>query len=288
MTWQLGSCNLRHLLILHTVQRDAPPSINLEMVASALAAAPSVCIRTPSGARQIRRASGRNARVARVRPEPRPRSDSTVSSDTITRNRPQRAIPAVISAAVAPQKVLIVNTNGGGHANIGFWLAKTLAAQGVPAKETSVSCQADIRYQGQGLQLTVDFDLKDLKKGDLSIIGDPFDEMHKQLFTFALDSDKEIVNLRAVAQGKSAEIEARKLPKSGSRNPVNAAKLGTTTVFMDGKDREATLYQRDQLKAGNKIEGPAVVLEMDSTTVILAGHTGNVDEFGNILIAPTA
>ena len=165
---------------------------------------------------------------------------------------------------------------------------KTLAQQGVPAKECSVSCQADIRYQGQGLQLTVDFDLKALKKGGLGIIGDPFDEMHKQLFTFALDSDKEIVNLRAVAQGKSAEIEARKLPKSGSRTPVNAAKLGNTTVFMDGKDMDATLYQRDKLKAGNKIEGPAVVLEMDSTTVILAGHTGNVDEFGNILIAPTS
>lgn len=165
---------------------------------------------------------------------------------------------------------------------------KTLAQQGVPDKECSVSCQADIRYQGQGLQLTVDFDLKALKKGDLAIIGDPFDEMHKQLFTFALDSDKEIVNLRAVAQGKSAEIEARKLPKSGSRTPVNAAKLGNTTVFMDGKDMEATLYQRDKLKAGNKLEGPAVVLEMDSTTVILAGHTGNVDEFGNILIAPTS
>ena len=165
---------------------------------------------------------------------------------------------------------------------------KTLAQQGVPDKECSVSCQADIRYQGQGLQLTVDFDLKALKKGDLAIIGDPFDEMHKQLFTFALDSDKEIVNLRAVAQGKSAEIEARKLPKSGSRTAVNAAKLGNTTVFMDGKDMEATLYQRDKLKAGNKLEGPAVVLEMDSTTVILAGHTGNVDEFGNILIAPTS
>ncbi|MCH1491415.1 MAG: hydantoinase/oxoprolinase family protein [Luminiphilus sp.] len=165
---------------------------------------------------------------------------------------------------------------------------KTLDQQGVPAKEITVSCQADIRYQGQGLQLTVDFDLKSLKKGGLSVIGDPFDEMHKQLFTFALDSDKEIVNLRAVAQGKSAEIEARKLPKSGSRTPIKAAKLGTTTVFMDGKDMEASLYDRSKLKAGNKIEGPAVVLEMDSTTVILSGHTGNVDEFGNILIAPTS
>jgi len=165
---------------------------------------------------------------------------------------------------------------------------KTLHKQGVPPKECTVACQADIRYQGQGLQLTVDFDLKALKKGDLSVIGDPFDEMHKQLFTFALDSDKEIVNLRAVAQGKSAEIEARRLPKSGSRTPAAAAVIGKSTVFMEGKDMQATLYRRDKLKAGNKIEGPAIVLEMDSTSVILSGHTGNVDQFGNILIAPSA
>jgi N-methylhydantoinase A len=57
---------------------------------------------------------------------------------------------------------------------------------------------------------------------------------------------------------------------------------------MDGKDMEANLYRRDKLKAGNKIDGPAIVLEMDSTTVILSGHTGNVDKFGNILIAPSA
>jgi N-methylhydantoinase A len=57
---------------------------------------------------------------------------------------------------------------------------------------------------------------------------------------------------------------------------------------MDGKNMEANLYRRDQLKAGNKIDGPAIVLEMDSTTVILSGHAGNVDKFGNILIAPSA
>ena len=165
---------------------------------------------------------------------------------------------------------------------------KTLTQQGVPAKECTVSCQADIRYKGQGLQLTVDFELKALKKGGLSVIGDPFDEMHKQLFTFALESDKEIVNLRAVAQGKSAEIEARRLPKSGSRNPAATAAIGKSVVFMDGKDMEATLYRRDKLKAGNKIEGPAIILEMDSTSVILNGCTGNVDKFGNILIAPNA
>ncbi len=81
----------------------------------------------------------------------------------------------------------------------------------------SVTYQADIRYSGQGLTLTVDFDLKKLKSKGLSVIGDPFDDMHRQLFTFALDADKEIVNVRAVAQGKSAEIDAKKVTGSGSR-----------------------------------------------------------------------
>ena len=165
---------------------------------------------------------------------------------------------------------------------------KTLEKEGVPKAHRSVTYQADIRYQGQGLQLTVDFDIKKLKSKGLSVIGDPFDEMHRQLFTFALDADKEIVNLRAVAQGKSAEIEPRQVSGSGSRTPAAAAKIGTSKVFMEGKDMEANLYRRDKLKAGNKIEGPAIVLEMDSTTVILSGHTGNVDKFGNILIAPSA
>ena len=165
---------------------------------------------------------------------------------------------------------------------------KTLEKEGVPKAHRSVTYQADIRYQGQGLQLTVDFDVKKLKSKGLSVIGDPFDEMHRQLFTFALDADKEIVNLRAVAQGKSAEIEPRQVSGSGSRTPAAAAKIGTSKVFMEGKDMEANLYRRDKLKAGNKIEGPAIVLEMDSTTVILSGHTGNVDKFGNILIAPSA
>ena len=103
MTWQLGSCNLRHLLILHTFNAtrhlDQPRNGRLRPRRCS-----QRCIRTPSGARQIRRASGRNARVAGCVPNLAPRSDSTVSSDTITRNRPQRAPPAVISAAVAPKR----------------------------------------------------------------------------------------------------------------------------------------------------------------------------------------
>ncbi|MEM8982745.1 MAG: hydantoinase/oxoprolinase family protein [Pseudomonadota bacterium] len=163
---------------------------------------------------------------------------------------------------------------------------KTLEKEGVAAKDRTVTYQVDIRYHGQGLQLSVDFSLADLKKKGLDVIGDQFDDMHKQLFTFALDSDKELVNLRAVAQGKEASIAATKLSR-GKESP-DAAAIGKSDVFMDGKDQTATLYDRSKLKAGNVVAGPAIVLEMDSTTVILPGHAGTVDTYGSILINPIA
>jgi N-methylhydantoinase A len=48
----------------------------------------------------------------------------------------------------------------------------------------------------------------------------------------------------------------------------------------------AIVYDRAKLAAGNRIPGPAIVMEMDSTTVILPKHHGRVDEHGNILIYP--
>lgn len=164
---------------------------------------------------------------------------------------------------------------------------KTIEKEGVPKKDRTLTYQADIRYNGQGLLLTVDFDLKELKSKGLDVIGDQFEQMHKQLFTFALDNDKEIVNLRAVAQGRAADIEPQSVAK-GSRSPNKSSVIGKSSVYMDRKDQQATLYNRSELRAGNEIAGPAVVLEMDSTTVILSGHIGKVDSYGNILITPQA
>ena len=71
----------------------------------------------------------------------------------------------------------------------------------------------------------------------------------------------------------------------GGENP-SKAELARHKMFVDGKDRQGTLYDRAKLRAGNIISGPAIVLEMDSTTVILPGHVGKVDKLGNILITP--
>ena len=163
--------------------------------------------------------------------------------------------------------------------------AKTLDAEGVKRKEQSSSYQVDIRYHGQGLLLTVDVNLKQLAKKGLDAIGEEFDEMHRQLFTFALEADKELVNLRAVVQGKPTLLNAGVIAK-GTAKPIKSAVVARHKIFVEGRDQLASLYDRRKLKAGNEIPGPAVVLEMDSTTVILPGHSGTIDALGNILIRP--
>ena len=166
--------------------------------------------------------------------------------------------------------------------------SKTLDAEGSPKKNRTTSFQVDIRYHGQGLTITVDFELSDLKKKGLSAIGDKFDVQHEQLFTFSLDAEQELVNLRAVVKDKALSIKAPSVGR-GSKEPTKKSIIDDNAeVFMEGKKQIATIYRRSLLKQGNVVHGPAIVTEMDSTTLILSGHNGRVDKFGNILINPDA
>ncbi|HPF26025.1 MAG TPA: hydantoinase/oxoprolinase family protein [Steroidobacteraceae bacterium] len=162
--------------------------------------------------------------------------------------------------------------------------AKALEAEGVPKAEMRNSFEVDLRYHGQGLRLAVQVDMKDLEKRGLKSLSDQFDAEHKRLFTFALNLPHELVSLRAAVLGKGISIKRPELPKGGP--DPKAAAVGKQASYMDGKSVTATVYDRAKLKAGNKIKGPAIVMEMDSTTVILPKYHGVVDKVGCILIYP--
>jgi N-methylhydantoinase A len=100
-----------------------------------------------------------------------------------------------------------------------------------------------------------------------------------------MDAEHEIVNLRAVALGKSLELPAQKV-KRGDGNP-KAAKMRTTEIYINGKMKKAGVYDRDKLRAGDKIKGPAIIIEMDSTALVHADCSAKIDKFGNIIINPS-
>ncbi len=161
-----------------------------------------------------------------------------------------------------------------------------LAGEGVAESDRTATYQVDLRYHGQGFEVPVDVSLAELESDGLSVAGNRFDAEHERLFTFSLDAEHEIVNLRAVVTGGSSAVEAVKI-QQGDRDPSQAF-LSTTPVWVEGVEHQAGLYDRSLLESNDRIAGPAVLTEMDSTTLILPGHYGDVDSFGNILIWPSA
>jgi len=160
-----------------------------------------------------------------------------------------------------------------------------LEAEGLPRSARSIVYQADVRYHGQGFEVPVAVDVDGFRQGrGIETLRKTFDEIHRRLFTFNLEVEHEFVNLRAIVQEDSRELKPARLADGGPT--ADAALRGETPIWAHGRSLGAKLYDRAKLLAHNVIEGPAIVTEMDSTTLILPGHFGKVDEFGNILIRP--
>ncbi|MFP5455642.1 MAG: hydantoinase/oxoprolinase family protein [Alphaproteobacteria bacterium] len=157
-----------------------------------------------------------------------------------------------------------------------------LKSDGVPDSEITSQFEVDVRYAGQAFEvpLTISSDL--LRQDGIAGVLKRFDEEHHRLFTFNMDTPHEIVNLRAVALGRALDLPAAELPK-GDGNPI-AAKMRDHSLWMDGKEQPAVIYDRSKLRQGDIIPGPAIVIEMDSTTLIESGCVATVDHVGNILI----
>ena len=162
-----------------------------------------------------------------------------------------------------------------------------LDREGVSEKDQVLTYSADLRYFGQGFEIPVAVDISkfDGKGGGLEALSKAFDAEHQQLFSFLLDAEYELVTIRATANGPRPAVKAPKLPDGGpdSSHAVN----GKTEVYVEGKMVEAKTYDRLLLKAGNVVVGPAIVTEMDSTTLVLKGHEATVHPSGSLLIEPT-
>ena len=157
-----------------------------------------------------------------------------------------------------------------------------LRGDGVPASEISSEFEVDVRYAGQAFEVPLTITPLVLRRDGIQGILKRFNEEHLRLFTFNMDTPHEIVNLRAVALGKALDLPAVELPK-GDDNPA-AAKMRDHTLWMDGKAQAAVIYDRAKLRQGDVIAGPAIVVEMDATTLIETGCVATVDRVGNILI----
>ena len=164
-----------------------------------------------------------------------------------------------------------------------------LADQGVPADQQTTAFQVDVRYHGQGFEIPVDVAERSLRSENgqspaLATIAAAFDAEHQRLFSFLLTVDHELVNARATVTGPRPSVTPVTLESSeGPPQPSDHH-----TIFVEGGPVDAAIYDRTTLRAGHVISGPAIVTEMDSTTLILPGHAATVHPSGSLLIRPEA
>ena len=163
-------------------------------------------------------------------------------------------------------------------------VSEKIAAEGIDPASAELRYQIDVRYHGQGFELPITIEAKGFAQGGIARVCSDFDAEHERMFTFNMDAEHEIVNLRVIGLGPSLDLPALEIEK-GNGDPKDA-KIQDHEVWQNGGHRASAIYDRARLRAGDIIKGPAVITEMDSTILVLEKHEAKIDAFGNILIFP--
>jgi N-methylhydantoinase A len=155
--------------------------------------------------------------------------------------------------------------------------SELLGSEGIPVSERYFSRSADMRYVGQEytvtLPLAADVVLDDVDRA--------FHDAHRVRYGHSTPgAPVEFVNLRTAAMGRIASAAPKYRPPAGGDDPT----LGRRTVVFAGRDHETPVLLRDRLRPGSTYEGPAVIEEASSTTVVPPEHAVTLDDFGNLSI----
>ena len=165
-------------------------------------------------------------------------------------------------------------------------LREQFAADEVDVGGVSFARAADMRYVGQGYELRVDMPDGDIDPAALDQAFERFHQQHTAEYGhhFA-DSPIEIVNIRLTGIGETPKI-GRPAPAGGPSLEAARVKV-SESVFRKGDELETVetaFYERDKLPIGERFDGPAIVLQTDSTTVVPPGCSAAADAHGNLII----
>ena len=160
-----------------------------------------------------------------------------------------------------------------------------LRAEGFNDNEMALQPFLDLRYAGQGYELTVSSPMPPLKPADLDLMRRRFDLQHEQAHGHKAESEPvELVSLRLVSTGLVPQAKLSPVKSTGKK--LDAAKTGERKIFF-GKEQgmlNCRIYSRNLLEPAHKIAGPAVIEQMDTTTVIHPEQEAVVDSYRNMIM----
>ena len=176
-----------------------------------------------------------------------------------------------------------------------------LRQEGLPVDRMTAHRFLDARYVGQSFELTIDYPAPSSRRSDLQrAIANRFYQAHMQRFGYADRMEAvEIVNLRLKLElevekpsprmenaPEDTDLKTGQSSSSKSESDASAALIEEAEVVFQEGVLTTGLYQRERLMPGNRIDGPALMLQLDTTIVVPPGWGGVVDPFGNLILEP--
>jgi N-methylhydantoinase A/oxoprolinase/acetone carboxylase beta subunit len=167
---------------------------------------------------------------------------------------------------------------------------RQLAEDGVPEDRQVVQRVADCRYLGQGYELRIDAGSGAVDDAWVAKLAADFHDAHEREYSRRFDeSDIEVPNVRVRGIGLMPALRPAEL-EEGDEAP-DAAERARADAWFSVRGRlermETRFYDRAALRAGNRVEGPAVVNQYDSTTLVPPGFAARVDRAGNLIVETT-
>ena len=160
---------------------------------------------------------------------------------------------------------------------------QALKDDGLDEQRWTFQRTADLRYVGQAYEVNVAFPDGSIDADTVAEVKSRFHGEHQRLFAHSAEDDPvEFVSLRMVATGSVDAPTFRKQP--ALRTPVSQA--DTRDVYFEEANgfTACPIYQRQNLYPGAEFQGPAIIEQLDTTTVVHPGQTVSVDDWGSLII----
>ncbi|TMK01120.1 MAG: hydantoinase/oxoprolinase family protein [Alphaproteobacteria bacterium] len=158
-----------------------------------------------------------------------------------------------------------------------------LRGDGFAPDRIRVERALDMRYAGQGYEIAVPCPAEPLRPSDLKELRMGFDQRHQSAFGhMAPEEPVEIVSYRVRGLGLLPSIEMPKFSPTGAA--LEDARRGSRRVRFDGAELDCPIYRRDQIDVGTNFAGPAILEQLDCTTVVRPGQIVRVDEWKNLIV----
>ena len=192
-----------------------------------------------------------------------------------------------VTTAVQRDDVLDLEPVNAAYRRLEEQARQALAAEGFSGPEMHIVRYADMRYFGQAWEVRVEVPAGALDRAAADVAVDRFHAAHQQTYGYShrdnVEQRIEWVNFRVMGIGpiQRPVIHPRSRDLAGG---VERARVATRPVYFDTSFVDTPIYARPKLQPGDCLDGPAIVEEYGSTTVVFPRLTMRVDPFGNLIL----